>query len=95
VIFNAVRVARVTFSGLRGTVRHEPRTGLVQTGAAGWRVFDDSTHLDLGPRKGNKGGQNYTVTADVDLSRYGSVTIWCARFDISFGAALLTKRSTP
>jgi hypothetical protein len=62
----------------------------VRTGTAGWHVFDDSRHVDLGPLKGNKGSQNYTIPADVDLSRYRSVTIWCARFHVSFGAAPLT-----
>jgi Electron transfer DM13 len=62
----------------------------VRDGATGWRIFDASTHLDLGPLKGNKGSQNYTVPAGVDLSRYRSVTIWCARFHVSFGAAPLT-----
>jgi hypothetical protein len=56
-------------------------------GAAGWRVFEDGRHVDLGPLKGNKGSQNYPLPADLDLTRYHSVSIWCARFHISFGAA--------
>ena len=62
----------------------------VISGAAGWRVFDHSRHVDLGPLKGNKGSQNYPLPADLDLTRYHSVTIWCARFHVSFGAADLT-----
>lgn len=62
----------------------------VRAGGDGWRVFDDGRHLDLGPLKGNKGTQNYTIPADVDLSGYRSVSIWCARFHVSFGAAALT-----
>jgi hypothetical protein len=53
-------------------------------------VFDHSRHVDLGPLKGNKGSQNYPLPADLDLTRYRSVTIWCARFHVSFGAADLT-----
>lgn len=64
----------------------------VISGTAGWRVFDDSRHLDLGPLKGNKGSQNYPLPAGVDVSRYRSVSIWCVRFHVSFGAADL---STP
>ncbi|MER5716372.1 DM13 domain-containing protein [Streptomyces sp. NPDC002132] len=63
----------------------------VKEGRAGWRVFDDGAHVSLGKLKGNKGSQNYTVPADVDLSRYTSVSIWCDRFDVSFGAAPLTR----
>ena len=62
----------------------------VISGTAGWRVFDHSRHVDLGPLKGNKGSQNHPLPADVDLTRYHSVTIWCARFHVSFGAAPLT-----
>lgn len=62
----------------------------VRTGGDGWRVFDDGRHLDLGPLKGNKGSQNYTIPADADLTGYRSVSIWCARFHVSFGAAALT-----
>jgi hypothetical protein len=58
---------------------------------AGWRVFDNSRHVDLGPLKGNKGSQNYPLPADVDVTRYRSVSIWCARFHVSFGAADLTR----
>jgi hypothetical protein len=64
----------------------------VISGTAGWRVFDNSEHVDLGPLKGNKGSQNYPLPAGVDLSRYRSVSIWCARFQVSFGTAELTTQ---
>jgi hypothetical protein len=35
------------------------------------------------------GNQVYPIPEDVDLSRLTSVTIWCDRFDVSFGAAQL------
>ncbi|CAL9507287.1 hypothetical protein SUDANB105_03538 [Streptomyces sp. enrichment culture] len=62
----------------------------VKEGSAGWHVFDDGTHVSLGKLKGNKGSQNYPVPEDIDPARYRSVTIWCDRFDVSFGAAELT-----
>jgi hypothetical protein len=46
--------------------------------------------VDLGSMKGNKGDQNYNVPADVDLTKYKNVTIWCARFGVNFGLAPLT-----
>jgi len=50
--------------------------------------------VDLGSLKGNIGDQNYTVPADVDLSKYRAVTVWCARFGVNFGTApLVTARS--
>ncbi|MFD7440027.1 DM13 domain-containing protein [Streptomyces sp. NPDC059909] len=63
----------------------------VKEGVAGWRVFDDGAYVSLGKLKGNKGDQNYALPADVDLGRYSSVAIWCDRFDVSFGAAELSK----
>ncbi|GGQ46167.1 DM13 domain-containing protein [Streptomyces mutabilis] len=63
----------------------------VKRGTAGWHVFDDGNYVSLGKLKGNKGNQNYTVPAGVDPSRYTSVSVWCDRFDVSFGAAELTR----
>ena len=62
----------------------------VTEGTDGWRVFDDGAWADLGALKGNVGSQNYTIPADVDLTQLTSVSIWCDRFDVSFGAAALT-----
>jgi hypothetical protein len=52
--------------------------------------------IDLGDLKGNKGDQNYELPANVDLTRYRAVTIWCARFGVNFGtAALASPQSQP
>lgn len=61
----------------------------VREGRAGWHVFDDGRHVRLGKLKGNKGDQNYTLPRGVDPADYTSVSIWCDRFDVSFGAAEL------
>ncbi|MFI8966163.1 DM13 domain-containing protein [Streptomyces sp. NPDC053493] len=63
----------------------------VKEGKAGWGVFDDGKYVNLAPLKGNKGDQNYPLPADLDLSAYTSVSIWCDRFDVSFGAAELVR----
>ncbi|MFE7719997.1 DM13 domain-containing protein [Nocardia rhizosphaerihabitans] len=54
-----------------------------------WHNFDDGTHVDLGALEGNEGNQNYELPAGTDLSTIKSVSIWCARFHVSFGAATL------
>ncbi|WP_103343256.1 DM13 domain-containing protein [Amycolatopsis sp. CA-126428] len=61
----------------------------VKPGKDGWDVFDDGKHLDAGKLKGNRGNQNYPLPAGTDLTAYTSVSIWCDRFDVSFGAAEL------
>jgi hypothetical protein len=55
----------------------------------GWHVFDDGKYVNLGGLKGNVGNQVYPIPAGADLSGLHSVTIWCDRFDVSFGAAEL------
>jgi hypothetical protein len=59
-------------------------------GEAGWYVFDDGKYVDLGVLKGNLGNANYPIPDDVDLTELTSLTIWCDRFSVSFGAAELT-----
>lgn len=49
----------------------------------------DSGYLDLGKLKGNKGNQNYEIPADIDLSAYQSVIIWCVPFRVTFATASL------
>jgi hypothetical protein len=46
-------------------------------------------YLDLGTLKGNVGNQNYDIPSDVNLGDYHSVSVWCARFHVNFGAAQL------
>lgn len=45
--------------------------------------------VPLGALKGNVGDQNYELPADIDLSKYKAVTIWCRRFGVNFATAPL------
>ncbi|MBT2424654.1 electron transporter [Streptomyces sp. CB00316] len=63
----------------------------VKAGRGGWGVFDDGKYISLGKLKGNKGNQNYALPAGAELSDFTSVSVWCARFGVSFGAAELTQ----
>jgi hypothetical protein len=49
--------------------------------------------VELGKLKGNQGDQNYDVPADLDLTKYRAVTIWCRRFSVNFATAPLTPAS--
>lgn len=66
----------------------------VRQGSSGYHVFDDGEHVSLGTLKGNVGNQVYAIPRGLDLSRLTSVTIWCDRFDVSFGAAELVPAAT-
>ena len=46
-------------------------------------------YIDLGQLKGNIGSQNYEIPADVDLSQYQSVVIYCMPFQVVFSTATL------
>ena len=46
-------------------------------------------YIDLGAIKGNIGNQNYEIPADVDLSEYQSVVIYCVPFHVVFSTATL------
>ena len=61
----------------------------VTAGRDGWHVFDDGEHAELGRLKGNRGSQVYPIAAGVDPGDFRSVSIWCERFSVSFGAAPL------
>jgi hypothetical protein len=52
-------------------------------------IGDD--YIDLGSLKGNVGNQNYELPADLDLSEYKSVVIYCQPFHVIFAAASLSS----
>jgi hypothetical protein len=62
--------------------------------AADSDAVKNAGHVDLGALKGNVGDQNYEIPADVDLSQYRAVTIWCQRFNVNFGTAALVAQET-
>lgn len=51
--------------------------------------LDDGRFVDLGELKGNEGNQNYAIPSRTDLGDLSTVSIWCERFSVSFGAAAL------
>jgi hypothetical protein len=56
---------------------------------AGGNPTETADHKSLGSLKGNKGNQQYTIPAAVDIRRYDTVVIWCRAFSVAFGAAEL------
>jgi hypothetical protein len=48
--------------------------------------------IDLGLLKGNVGSQSYDIPAEVDLSLYQSVVIYCLPFQVVFSTASLGAR---
>jgi hypothetical protein len=58
---------------------------------SGWHTFDDGRYVEVARLKGNEGNQAYDLPAGTDLAGLRSVTIWCRRFAVSFGAAPLNR----
>lgn len=48
--------------------------------------------VEVGVLKGNVGNQNYALPADLDLSKFKSVAIYCKRFSVLFASAELVFR---
>ena len=46
-----------------------------------------ANEIHLGALKGNVGNQNYDIPADIDLSQYRSVVIYCVPFRVVFSTA--------
>ena len=46
--------------------------------------------FEVGVLKGNIGAQNYELPADLDLSKFKSVAIYCKRFSVMFASAEFT-----
>ena len=63
--------------------------GPVIEGRKGWFVFAKYPYVELGKLKANQGNQNYEIPDETDLKKFTSVSIWCKRFRVSFGAAAL------
>ena len=55
--------------------------------------FQQYEYVELDRLKGNIGNQNYEIPADLDISQYGSVVIYCKPFHVLFSVAALTASS--
>ncbi|MFZ4585206.1 MAG: DM13 domain-containing protein [Acidimicrobiia bacterium] len=51
--------------------------------------FDQGVYVSLGDLQGNRGNQNYPIPKSTDIAKFRSVSLWCERFSVSFGAAPL------
>ena len=48
-------------------------------------------YVALGALQSPAGDQAYAIPADVDLSQYGAVAIWCEQFAVLFSAAMFER----
>ena len=53
------------------------------------QIEGKGNYISLGALKQVRGTQEYVIPADVDLSAFNAVGIWCEAFDVTFGYAPL------
>lgn len=51
-----------------------------------------ASFVSLGKLKSRAGDQNYVVPEGVDLSKWGSVVVWCDTFMVPFAVASIERR---
>ena len=51
--------------------------------------LNPSNYVVVGNLKSIKGEQAYSLPSDIDIQDYGSIAIWCKKFNATFGAANL------
>lgn len=51
--------------------------------------------VDLGRLRAFRGSQNYSVPASVDITKFGSVVIWCEQFGVLISPAALNFKTAP
>ena len=61
-----------------------------QPASADWKSYDRGRYIPLGKLKATNGNQNYPIPPDAELAGMRSVSIWCDRFNVSFGSAPLS-----
>jgi hypothetical protein len=59
-----------------------PKAGIRTSSAVKGQAF-----VDLGRLRSFKGSQRYSIPANIDVSRYGSVIIWCEQFSVLISPA--------
>lgn len=62
---------------------------LYEDGVVPTQIEGKGDYISLGELQAIRGTQDYVIPADVDLSDFNAVGIWCEAFDVTFGYAAL------
>lgn len=75
------------FDGAFDTARGPAVQVLLYKGDSVPVSLSESDYVYVGDLKSFEGSQGYVLPADLNLANYGSVAIWCAEFNVTFGYA--------
>ncbi|MBT9317445.1 DM13 domain-containing protein [Leptothoe spongobia] len=78
---------RLEFDGAFDTARGPAVQVLLYKGDSVPVSLAEGDYLYVGDLKSFEGSQGYVLPADLNLADYGSVAIWCAEFNVTFGYA--------
>ena len=59
--------------------------------AAPTHSIEEGDYVNLASLQEVSGTQRYEIPDTVELDKYGSVAVWCRQFNVTFGAAQLSK----
>ncbi|NEP61723.1 MAG: DM13 domain-containing protein [Symploca sp. SIO2G7] len=75
------------FDGAFDTARGPDVQVLLYKGNSAPASLAEDDYAYVGDLKSFEGSQGYVLPADINLADYGSVAIWCAEFNVTFGYA--------
>lgn len=77
------------FDAAFGTSRGPQVEVILYTGSTIPISIAEADYITLAPLEGFTGAQRYEIPANVNLSNFQSVGIWCRAFNVTFGYATL------
>lgn len=75
------------FDGAFDTARGPDVQVVLYTGDSAPVSLSEDDYIVVGDLQSFEGSQSYVLPADINLDDYGSVVIWCAEFNVTFGYA--------
>ncbi|UFP94918.1 DM13 domain-containing protein [Gloeobacter morelensis] len=55
------------------------------------KTYDAKKYVDLGALVSRKGAQRYAIPANLKVKDYGSIAIWCKKFDVTLAYAKIDR----
>ncbi|MBW4698276.1 MAG: DM13 domain-containing protein [Aphanocapsa lilacina HA4352-LM1] len=67
------------------------RMTLYKDAAPPKKTYDPKKYVDLGALVSRKGEQRYAIPANLNIKDYGSIAIWCKKFDVTLAYAKIER----
>ncbi|WP_164928706.1 DM13 domain-containing protein [Gloeobacter violaceus] len=67
------------------------RMTLYKDAAPPKKTYDPKKYVDLGALVSRKGDQRYAIPTNLNVKDYGSIAIWCKKFDVTLAYAKIDR----